>query len=65
MLLSCDYIYGLILYAGKNCKYYYHIPIKRESKSFFIGKLDRFYEFSILIIVFISFLSWMIDSLQH
>lgn len=43
LLLNCDYIYGLVLYAGMTSRYYYNQPKNRLNNSFFYTKIDRYF----------------------
>ncbi|CAD8079778.1 unnamed protein product [Paramecium primaurelia] len=64
LLLNCDYIYGLVLYAGLSCRYYYNQPKTRVNHSFFYTKVDRFFQFTLILLIVLSFASWMTESLR-
>ncbi|CAD8127987.1 unnamed protein product [Paramecium sonneborni] len=65
LLLNCDYIYGLVLYAGLSCRYYYNQPRNRVNHSFFYTKVDRFFQFTLILLIVLSFASWMTESLRY
>ncbi|CAD8119912.1 unnamed protein product [Paramecium sonneborni] len=64
-LQTCDYVYGLILSCGLNCKYYYLSNFEKSTKSFFENKMDTFYKFTLILIILLSFGSWMIESIRY
>ncbi|CAD8108584.1 unnamed protein product [Paramecium primaurelia] len=65
LLLNCDYIYGLVLYAGMTSRYYYNQPKNRINNSFFYTKIDRYFQFTLILLIVLSFASWMAESLRY
>ncbi|CAK67070.1 unnamed protein product (macronuclear) [Paramecium tetraurelia] len=63
-LQTCDYVYGLVLSCGLNCKYYHLSKFEKSTKSFFENKIDTFYKFTLILIILLSFVSWMIESIR-
>ncbi|CAD8105459.1 unnamed protein product [Paramecium primaurelia] len=64
-LQTCDYIYGLVLSCGLNCQYYHLSNFEKSTKSFFDNKVDTFYKFTLILIILLSFGSWMIESIRY
>ncbi|CAK92348.1 unnamed protein product (macronuclear) [Paramecium tetraurelia] len=63
-LQTCDYIYGLVLSCGLNCQYYHLTNFEKSTKSFFDSRVDTFYKFTLILIIVLSFGSWMIKSIR-
>ncbi|CAD8201256.1 unnamed protein product [Paramecium pentaurelia] len=64
-LQTCDYVYGLVLSCGLNCKYYFSSNFEKSTKSFFENKVDTFYKFTLILIILLTFGSWMIESIRY
>ncbi|CAD8192211.1 unnamed protein product [Paramecium pentaurelia] len=62
-LKTCQYLIGLVLFAGQKCLCYDNLKMA-EKKSFFVQKSRMFFALTLTISIIITFISWLIASFQ-
>ncbi|CAD8108619.1 unnamed protein product [Paramecium sonneborni] len=60
-LKTCQYLIGLVLFAGQKCICYDKLK-QAEKKSFFVQKSRMFFALTLTISIIITFISWLIAS---